>query len=295
MDYMKKKTDNQLKKLEKDIKRNFGEAYKKCAKDLQIIQSKLEVTEDLVKRRNLLNSSKRIQGLMDNMVIDIHNASKIAIDSINGETREMVRNNYLYTLFDLEQQVGMSMNFSVYNTKTLANIIKQDSTVFKKLALNKVKDKDIILRRLQGQLMQGILTGEGIPKLAKRIEDVIQRSTSDCIRIARTETTRSENQGRVIGIEEGIKAGLNVQKQWISAVDSRTRHSHRSINMQIVDAKDTFGNGLEYPGDSNGGGNEVCNCRCSVVGVLGEREANEINLDNDIMNMSFEEWGELNG
>lgn len=290
MDYMKKKTDKRLKALERDIKKNFNEAYKKCEEDLKKIQAKLEVTDDAIKRRNLVMQSKRIQGLMDNMVIDIHNAGKIAAATINNETVSMVKDNYLYTLYDLEQQAGVDMNFSVYNSRTLAEIIKKDSSVFTKLALDGVKDKGIIYRRLQGQLTQGLLLGESIRDLTKRIQSVVDRSSNDCIRIARTETTRAENQGRIIGIDEAIGAGLDVKKQWISSVDSRTRDTHRSCHLEIVAKDDTFSNGLEFPGDPRGGAREVCNCRCSVVGILGEYSDEERKLNEALKKQSFEEW-----
>lgn len=290
MDYMKKKTDKRLKALERDIKKNFNEAYKKCEEDLKKIQTKLDVTDDVIKRRNLVMQSKRIQGLMDNMVIDIHNASKIAATTINNETVSMIKDNYLYTLYDIEQQAGVNMNFSVYNSRTLAEIIKKDSSVFTKLALDGVKDKGIIYRRLQGQLTQGLLLGESIRDLSKRIQGVVDRSTNDCIRIARTETTRAENQGRIIGINEGAAMGLDVKKQWISAVDARIRDTHRSCHLEIVGKDDTFSNGLEFPGDPRGGASEVCNCRCSVVGVLGEYSDEERKLNEALKKQSFEEW-----
>lgn len=290
MDYMKKKTDKRLKALERDIKKNFNEAYKKCEADLKKIQTKLDVTDDVIKRRNLVMQSKRIQGLMDNMVIDIHNASKIAAATINNETVSMVKDNYLYTLYDLERQAGVSMNFSVYNSRTLAEIIKKDSSVFTKLSLDGVKDKGIIYRRLQGQLTQGLLLGESIRDLSNRIQGVVNRSENDCIRIARTETTRAENQGRIIGINEGAAMGLDVKKQWISTVDARIRDTHKSCHLEIVGKDDTFSNGLEFPGDPRGGASEVCNCRCSVVGVLGEYSDEERKLNEALKKQSFEEW-----
>src|SRR5690606_11249816 len=57
-------------------------------------------------------------------------------------------------------------------------------------------------------------------------------------------------------------------KAWETMEDERVRESHNLCQEQgAIPLGKPFHNGLQYPGDPNGGPEEVCNCRCNLVGV----------------------------
>ena len=76
-----------------------------------------------------------------------------------------------------------------------------------------------------------------------------------------------------------IAKGLALQKprkEWLSALDDRTRHWHYSMNGTRVSMEDDFRvwtpskSGvteyfMKYTGDTNGGASNVCNCRCFTM------------------------------
>ena len=103
-------------------------------------------------------------------------------------------------------------------------------------------------------------------------------------RIARTETTAAANYAAT---QSGEVSGFVMQKNWISALDARTRRqpeshfNHRTMNGKRVGLKDKFifnpkslyADELLYPGDPNGQSGNVINCRCTVA-VVPARDKN---------------------
>lgn len=87
------------------------------------------------------------------------------------------------------------------------------------------------------------------------------------VRIARTESTAAANYGTLNALaEEGV-----TRKEWLSAMDSRTRPSHFEASGQVVPLDRGFEVGsavLMMPGDPSGPPEETVNCRCTVVGVM---------------------------
>ena len=109
-------------------------------------------------------------------------------------------------------------------------------------------------------LSDGYKSGKGIDVVAQNITRRFdQLSTWESKRIARTEIHTAHNQGIMrtytdLGVE---------YTQWIAADDDRTRDSHIEVNGEIIPFGETYSNGLEYPGDTNGPIEEWINCRCS--------------------------------
>jgi len=86
--------------------------------------------------------------------------------------------------------------------------------------------------------------------------------------IARTETIRASNAGAYHLYRNW---GVVAQKEWLAAVDDRTRDTHLEANGQVVGLDEPFNVGgapLMYPGDPNGPLGEVVNCRCVVLPVI---------------------------
>lgn len=83
--------------------------------------------------------------------------------------------------------------------------------------------------------------------------------------IARTEATSVANYGGLSALTyEGVET-----KVWVSAGDARTRDTHREAVWQEVPITGKFAVGaalLAYPGDPTGPPEEVCNCRCTIIG-----------------------------
>lgn len=125
---------------------------------------------------------------------------------------------------------------------------------------------DTVEKMLRESLSEGLKAGEGISQLAKRIEGVMDASRSRAETIARTETGSAFSSGRVEGMRQ---AGISKQ-EWLTAHDEHVRESHVALDGEVTAIDEAFSNGLRYPNDSSGPPEEIINCRCTVVPVIGE-------------------------
>jgi HK97 family phage portal protein len=131
-----------------------------------------------------------------------------------------------------------------------------------------VRVNDTTWNALKASLSEGINAGEAIPDLAKRVESIMGdriRSSSEVI--ARTETIGALNGGTQLAWEQsGVVAG----KEWLSALDERTRETHLSAHGQRVRLNEDFtvGGGSGPQPGAIGIASEDVNCRCSMVAVL---------------------------
>ncbi len=127
--------------------------------------------------------------------------------------------------------------------------------------LHKTTKKNII-----GIIQKGM--GEGIShkEIAKEIRSN-SRVTNPvrALRIARTET----HTAGVKSVQAAVRSTrIEMEKEWMSALDDRTRIAHRAADGERVamDAKFTrTGEALDYPGDPSGSPGNIVNCRCVVL------------------------------
>ena len=122
--------------------------------------------------------------------------------------------------------------------------------------------------QLREQLRAGLLDGEGIPQLKKRVKEVFtDAKTWRAEMIARTETGGAYNFGSFEGYKQ---SGVVAYKEWLATKDNRTRDSHQHMDGQRQLLDNRFSNGLMYPGEPNGAIEEIANCRCSIAPIVEE-------------------------
>lgn len=101
--------------------------------------------------------------------------------------------------------------------------------------------------------------------------------------------TSAECKGRQDGFVKAQNDGIIMQREWIAAIDGRTRHAHRLIDGQLADVDKPFKSELGdimYPGDPTAAPDNVYNCRCTLgCKVLGFGETKKIS-ENYLENYS---------
>lgn len=120
-------------------------------------------------------------------------------------------------------------------------------------------------------LDRGTKEGWTIERMAKELETdklLLPRARL----IVRTETAKAAYYGRRLGAQD---SGFETEKEWIAAMDSRTRHSHRDVDGEMVEFNGRFNVAiyrgrvlighemLRGPGDPEASAANVCNCRCT--------------------------------
>ena len=147
--------------------------------------------------------------------------------------------------------IALNRNFEAYMIKSLVpdKQIKEigdiafnlvDEHTVKRLTVRKqkilpprrvLKSKDVHWnkKKLQNALLQGILQGDSIGKLAGRFQDVTGMNHTAAIRNARTAFTGAQNGGRQAAYEEAYQMGIDVVKHWTATKDLRTRDSHSCL------------------------------------------------------------------
>lgn len=257
------KTDAKLKALERQIKSVYMKAYQEMKSEAAKLLAKIDLNPDmpLSQKMALMTRYDRLNKLTDQLANTAYNANSMAKKMIDSEMVNIYELNYNTSASEL--------GFSAIDHTAIKKILKDEENPFDKIS--SLYDKTGIKNAMKGDLMTGLLKGESMQKIARRLKHTSEKSLKDSIRIARTETTRVQNSAKMDIGKHGQELGFEMWKRWIATTDGRVREDHLAMNGVEVPQDEPFvlpdGSKMMFPGDISMGADasQVINCRCTVV------------------------------
>ena len=268
LEEMEKRLSAIYSRAEKEIQKTADEYFSKFAKQDEAKRKLLEqgkITEDAYKkwRKGKVMYGKRFTEMKEQCAKQLLNVNQTALAYVNGELPEVYAINYNALAGSVDGLGGYS--FTLVDADTVRNLAVTDTSLLPCKELDPAKDIPWNMKKINAETLQGILQGESMDKIAKRLRNVQEMNKTQAIRTARTIVTGAENKGRQDSYARAEADGIILQKEWLATNDGRTRHSHAALDGAIVDQDKKFDNGLMYPGDPSGRPEEVYNCRCTLV------------------------------
>ena len=258
-------------RAEKEIQKTADEYFDKFHKQDESKRKLLEqgkITEDEYKkwRKNKIMYGKRFTEMKDQCAKQLLNVNETALAYVNDQLPEIYAINYNALAKSVDGVGGYV--FTLLDANTVKHLAVEDKSLLPYKKLDPAKDIPWNMKKINTETLQGIIQGESMGKIAKRIRNVQEMNRTQAIRSARTIVTGAENKGRQDSYARAEADGIILQKEWLATNDNRTRHSHVLLDGDIVDQDKKFDNGLMFPGDPNGEPSEVYNCRCSMTAVV---------------------------
>lgn len=314
-------TEKILKKMEKRIAMEYAQAEKEITAKLNDYLEKFRIkdelklkalangliTEDEYKQWRIgqLMMGKRWEEMRNTLAQDFTNADKIAKSIAYGYQPEVYAINHDYGTFQVEKASGMDTSYALYDRHSVEELMKDEDFIpapGRKVTamINENKDLAWNKKQVQSAMMQGIIQGESISKMATRLAETVGDSDRKAaIRNARTMTTGIENAGRMASYDRANDMGIKTQKQWLATLDFRTRHWHADLDGVAVNNDEPFHNeygDIMYPGDPKADPANIYNCRCTMIASIKgfERDVSNTDLrhDKNLKGMSYEDWKE---
>ena len=279
LEEMEKRLSAIYSRAEKEIQKTADEYFARFAKQDEAKRKLLEqgkITEDEYKkwRKGKVMYGKRFAEMKEQFAKQLLNVNQTATAYINGELPEVYAINYNALAGSVDGVGGYS--FTLVDADTVRDLAVTDTSLLPYKELDPAKDIPWNMKKINAETLQGILQGESMDKIAKRLRNVQKMNRTQAIRSARTIVTGAENKGRQDSYARAEADGIILQKEWIATNDGRTRHSHARLDGAIVDQDKKFDNGLMYPGDPSGRPEEVWNCRCSVAAVVKDFKKSQV-------------------
>lgn len=322
MDYGHTWTDDELKKLEKRISKEYAQAANEVRRKLEDyfrrFEAKFKIKQEMVKRGEMtpeeynkwrygqIMIGKRWAELQANLAQDFHKTNEKAASMTKQFTYDAYAMNFNYGTYEAESGSGMNTAFTLYDRSTVERLVRDDPTLLpppgKRVSERIAAGKDVLWNKQQiaSVMTQGILQGESMDKIAKRLAaEVGEKNMHAAIRNARTMTTGAENAGREDSYIRAEAMGIKMQQMWIATLDGRTRHEHRLLDGQKRPVNVPFeveGQKIRFPGDPTAAPWLVYNCRCTLIGIVegseleGMKERINANAKIKGTGESYEEW-----
>lgn len=310
-DYGADFTDQTILDLDKRIKKVYKEAAKDIDKKMQDFNAKYQVKEQkyLQKVHNgemtqkefdrwkagQVFQGKQWQAKKEEIANVLHNSNIAAAKMINNESFSVFGTNANYGSYQIESGTGVNFGFSLYDQDTVTKLIKEEPNLLPQYIPKKSKDMTWNYKKITGQITQGVIQGESLDKIAKRLATATASTNMNSMKThARTLMTGAQNSGRITSYKNAQKLGIDLMKQWMATLDSHTRDSHADIDGEQVKVDEPFSNKLMYPGDPGGDPSEVYNCRCTLVSEVKKYPSVYNRYDNitgqRIKNMPYKDW-----
>ena len=282
-----RKTDQKLAEMEKHLSAIYAKAQKDIEEKAEAYFSQFEKLDEqkrkLVEdgklskdaydrwRRNKIMYGEHWTRMKKQLAEEYANANRTALAYVNESLPEVYSINYneTGTLIDSQSiKLGGGYSFELVDANTVKRLATIDETLLPYKHLNGSKDVRWNTQKVNSAVLQGILQGESIPNLAKRLQSVTEMNRASAIRNARTAVTGAECRGRQDSYERAEENGIHIKREWISAIDGRTRHTHRLLDGQLADVDKPFKSELGdimFPGDPSADPANVYNCRCTIA------------------------------
>ena len=280
LEEMEKRLSAIYSRAEKEIQKTADEYFSKFAKQDEAKRKLLEqgkiTEEEYTKwRKGKLMYGKRFTEMKEQCAKQLLNVNQTALAYVNGELPEVYAINY-NALESAVDGVG-GYSFTLVDADTVRNLAVTDTSLLPYKEIDPAKDIPWNMKKINAETLQGILQGESMDKIAKRIMNVQEMNKTQAIRSARTIVTGAENKGRQDSYKRAEKDGIVMKREWIATNDSRTRHWHAELDGVEVDVDEPWVNEfgeIMFPGDPSADPANTYNCRCSMSAkVIGFKRA----------------------
>ena len=242
-------------------------------------------------RKGKILRSRQLSSTLDQVSRAMTEANQVAVAALRGKLPEVYAENANFAAFQVCEASGLDLAFSLVDAPTVQHMLTAGETLFSVPALDVAKDVAWNRKLMASQLTQGVLLGESIPKMARRVQSVTDSNIATAVRTARTAVTGAECAGRVSSYERAKGMGIKLKQEWVAALDNRTRRSHRKLDGAKVEVGGTFPNGCRFPGDPTARYAEICNCRCTLVAAVEGFETDDAKRASKLpKGMTYEEW-----
>ena len=315
-------TDKELAKLEKRIAKIYKEAADDLQKTIDDYFAKFakrdakqkarleagEITEQEYKQWRLaqMGRGERFKALQSRVAERYTEANETAVRYVNDATPGIYSLNRNYSAYTIEKVAG-NVGFDLWDEQTVKRLIVDNPEVMPYYPPEKALKRGIDLaygkRQISASVTSSILQGKSIPGIAKDLQTRMpEMNKSSAVRTARTAVTNAQNAGRMDSYVAATKMGIEMEREWVSALDARTRHEHAEADGQVVGVDKPFIVGSEklmFPGDRSGSGWNIYNCRCTQIAKVkgvdtsdAKRRARDPETGESVLieNMTYAEW-----
>lgn len=308
--YSDDRTDKMLASLEKDIQGVYDRANKEMQEKINKYWADLKERD--AEKRELLKQGeikqeeydkwkaqavmhgKRQEQIRDSLANDYTQANIRAMAIVNNQTADVFALNYNYSAYTIEREVEVNLSYKLHDKNTVDRLVKEKPDLLPAPKVNIEKDKRWNKQKITAEITQGIVQGESIPDISKRLQKVTDMNRSAAIRNARTAVTGAQNAGRAQSHQHAVEMGIKMNDEWAATLDGRTRHSHAILDGEVIEVGGTFSNGLKYPGDPNGDPAEIYQCRCTIVPIIAGTSFPKGKYGNGKLGeMSYDTWKDL--
>ena len=269
--------------------------------------AKLTDDKDLIKEtgkeygqflRQQTYMNKRYKSMLNTTTTKLANVNEIALAYLNDEMPKVYVTNYN----QLSKDMPAGISFDLVDENTVKNLVKDNPKLLPTKKLDIPKDKRWNQKAINSQVLQGIIQGESIDKMAKRLTPIMDGNRKSAIRNARTMTTSAQNKGRLDSYKAAQNNGVVLHKVWMATNSDRTRAWHSDLDGVEVEIDEPFENDygkIMFPGDPNADPGNVYNCRCTMTAKIigfrredgsikyieGEESVNDIEYAPDFNNV----------
>ena len=284
-------TDEKLEEMEKRLsaiysraEKEIGERWKEYLAESQAEIDELQKAYELAKKggdakeirkagkklasakreRTLMNS--RFKDLTETTAAQLANVNKTALAYVNGQLPEVYSINYNALSQSVDGFGGYT--FALVDADTVKNLATTDKSLLPFKELDEKTDIRWNVKKMNAEVLQGILQGEPMDKIASRLSKVTGMNETAAIRNARTMVTGAENKGRQDSYARATADGIVMKREWLATNDSRTRHWHAELDGVEVGVDEPWHNefgDIMFPGDPSADPANTYNCRCSMA------------------------------
>lgn len=277
---MEKEIQTQYRQAQKEITSKWNDYMDRAGKRLESRQNALSSAlasgdkDKIAEAKNALESAQKAvtiqdakyKAMVEDTALRISESNQTAIDYINDRTPNIYANNY-NQVNGIAEDAGVQ--FRIINEDVVKKRIREGDIKLPKSRLSVPKDVRWNTKKMNSAVLQGILQGESMNDIAKRLLPIVDNNASSAIRNARTLVTQAENSGRLDSYKALEEEGAVLKKVWMATPDDRTREAHADLDGQEVDVDEPFvdmdGNELMFPADPSADPSTVYNCRCTMV------------------------------
>lgn len=264
MNKQQKEVQQQFLDNEKAILKSLKETYQDAIDE---INSKIEILmarqdADMqhviyqVEYQKALKS--QIQGILDNMQAN-------EFESISEYLTSSYEDGFIGAMYDMQKQ-GVPLVMPIDQEQVVA-AIQHETKLSENLYTALGKDVKDLQKKIAGEISRGIAGGQMFSEIARNISGYAGISRNNAVRIARTEGHRIQCKAASDAQWKAKSKGADVVKQWDSALDGKTRPTHRKLDGQIRELDESFeidGMKAMFPADFGRAAEDI-NCRCALL------------------------------